>query len=301
MCSAEVRDLIEQAASFERAGDPSEAVARARLAVARARDSESHDAATWSLARSQQAERRWCEEIEARKRRYDAREAMAAGIVEPPSPVTVPKNPRRARWQPRSWSWHRKLVRAAATAAALAWLSVARTAHAEPPEPSHRVTVEYAPTTIGLQLFQERGVVPLVRFEGGPRYWWIEQGYTPTYGLLCPGPCTTSIAPGTYRLALARDGDPPVPARETISIAGPSKLHASYVDHSGERLAGLLVGVGGSTVGALMAITAMRATDVLDQPLMVSGIGVALGSLIAGGALASVNDEAHVTVDPKMP
>ncbi len=311
MSSLEVRDLLEQAASFERAGDLTEATARARLAVIRAKDPEAHDAATSALARLESAERRWRDEVARRQRAFEAREAREAGLRADPPPAS--KEPR-----PRFSQRRRSLLRAIAAPVALAAsLLLAENAAAEPSVAKSAtatpITIDYAPATSGLRLYQESGSAPFLHFEGGPRFWWVERGYAPTFGLLCQGPCTTTMAPGMYRLALGKEAAAPVPVRELISIERPSRLHASYIDRTGERTAGLLVGVGGGVIGALMSIVAVRTADVcnihgfchphtvFDEPLMVTGIGVAVGAIIGGGLLASQRDEAHLSVEPLKP
>jgi hypothetical protein len=61
-----VRNLLEEAAVFARAGDMTAAVARARDAVRASNDDASRDEATLALARFEAAERAWRSEIDAR-------------------------------------------------------------------------------------------------------------------------------------------------------------------------------------------------------------------------------------------
>jgi hypothetical protein len=98
MGSGEVRDLIEQAAVFARAGAPSEATARARLAVARATDPDSYEEATAALERFEADERRWREAIEARTRAPEERATNVARPVER-SPRIAPVTRRRGLWR----------------------------------------------------------------------------------------------------------------------------------------------------------------------------------------------------------
>ncbi len=83
--SFEVQELLEQAAAFARAHDPAGAASRARLALARASNEESRQAARFALDRLEAAERTWRKEITLRERAFAAREAREARVFEAPA------------------------------------------------------------------------------------------------------------------------------------------------------------------------------------------------------------------------
>lgn len=179
-----------------------------------------------------------------------------------------------------------------------------------PPTAAPEVRVQFAADAPGVTLLRPSGAVPVTRFGGWRHVHWIEQGLAPAWSPICTAPCATSVPSGTQRLALAKDGGPPVVAEETLTIRAPATIHGHYVDRSSERAAGAVVGIGGGLVGAILTLASVRAEDVcdvagdcyrrelVDGPMMVTGIGVLVGSVIAGSVLAAERDEAHVTIEP---
>jgi hypothetical protein len=156
-------------------------------------------------------------------------------------------------------------------------------------------------------------VVPVgygYRWHGWYRHgWYYGRGFAPSYAPICTGPCTARFAPGAYDFALERHGRL-VPTPGPTMITGPSVLHASYVDRSGLRVAGLIIGIGGIVAGTIMIFASVDRTDVcdangfcyedhtVDGPLLAGGIGVLIGSAIVGSVLAWQHDEANVQVLP---
>ena len=103
---SEVRSLLEQAATFERAGDIPEAVARARVALRVATDPESHDEARLALERLEVCERGWRAATEARRAAFLERERGADAYVA----NVRPDAPRNEEHAPAS-RWRRLLSR----------------------------------------------------------------------------------------------------------------------------------------------------------------------------------------------
>jgi hypothetical protein len=168
--------------------------------------------------------------------------------------------------------------------------------------------VRFAPDDPSLTLLSRAGVRPVARFVGGPYAGWYERGFAPAYTPLCTGPCRTRFVPGEYQLALSKYGRS-IPAPPVL-VDGPSVLHAEYADHSGLRVAGLVLGIAGTVGGVVMMSVAYHHETVCDDtgacysqgtvngPLMGGGIAVLVGSIVAGSILLSQRDQALITVTP---
>jgi hypothetical protein len=160
-----------------------------------------------------------------------------------------------------------------------------------------------------------RGTVPFERvgFYGHGWYrqgWYGQVGWASIYAPICNQPCATQLAPGAYHLALAKYGGPAVPAPEPVVINGPSTVHGNYIDRSGLRVAGWVIGIAGTVGGIVMVVASANNQNVCDTfgncynrektngPLLAGGIGVLLVSGIVGSVLAFQHDEAHITVEP---
>jgi len=130
------------------------------------------------------------------------------------------------------------------------------------------------------------------------------------YSPVCDGPCAVPISPGHYQLALSQDGGSLVPVHSSILIDGPAEIRGKYIDRSGTRTAGAIVGIGGMLTGVVMLAAAERNNEVCDGyghcysrdtingTLAAGGVGVILGSLIVGAVLISQHDEAIISVRP---
>jgi hypothetical protein len=172
--------------------------------------------------------------------------------------------------------------------------------------------VRFEPEEPDLQLLTMSGSVPVERFHPY-RHWWggrYSYGWAPEYTPVCDQACAVRLAPGPYRLALSKNGGPPVPAFGPALIQGPSLLRGSYSDRSGVRAAGWVIGIGGLVGGIVMIVASAEREDVCDAdgfcqreerangPLLAGGIGVLIASSIVGGVLASQRDEAHLSIEP---
>jgi hypothetical protein len=109
-------------------------------------------------------------------------------------------------------------------------------------------------------------------------------------------------------VALAKGDGRAVPTAEPLVVEGPTTVRGSYVDHSGLRLAGWLIGLGGAVGGVVMIIASANGPTVCDDAgychtqvdggLLAGGIGVVVATGIVGSILALQRDEAHITVEP---
>lgn len=143
-------------------------------------------------------------------------------------------------------------------------------------------------------------------------YYWgyraLYGGYAPVFSPVCRGGCTVSMEPGTYDLALEKDGR--VARAAPTFVPGNAKIHGNYVDRSGTRTTGVIVGVGGSIGGIVMMIASYhRHVDCdpngvcfehnsVNDALLGAGIGTLIGSVIVGSILGSIQDRAEITVTP---
>ena len=159
--------------------------------------------------------------------------------------------------------------------------------------------VSFEPDEPELALMMRTGEVPYHHVQRFRRVWYYERGFAPVYSPICDGPCATQLVPGAYHLALSKDGGRAVPAG-VVMLGGPSTIHASYDDHSGERLLGGIILVGGIIGGVVMIVASVDRpmSSGTDGPLLAGGLGVAVGSAILGTIFASRRDGAHVTVTP---
>jgi hypothetical protein len=180
-----------------------------------------------------------------------------------------------------------------------------------PPTAPPRADVRFDASEPGLRVLALGGEVPVSRVVGYRYGWWVEQGYAPVYSPICSPPCSARLVPSEYRLALAKNAGGAVPASEIVSIAGPSSVHAEYVDRSGLRVAGWVVGVVGTVAGAIMIGASSRGRELVcdsdgncfsretfDGGWLAGGIVLVVGSVVTGSILISRRDEAHVTVEP---
>jgi len=163
----------------------------------------------------------------------------------------------------------------------------------------------------GLQVLVPTGAAPVPQPVAYPYGGWYAQAFAPIYSRLCSAPCTAQLPVGMYRLAVAKPGGPPVAAPDPISIGGPSVVHADYVDRSGLRAAGWVIGLGGTIGGVVMISVATVDYHTIcygdgfcysygrvEGGLVAGGIGLIVGSAIAGSILATRRDEAHLVVTP---
>ncbi|HEX4338390.1 MAG TPA: hypothetical protein VH062_20935 [Polyangiaceae bacterium] len=177
-----------------------------------------------------------------------------------------------------------------------------------PPQAAEEIRFEPQPehTTL-LILSQEMPVYGYGYYRHG---WWAPyQGYARSYTPVCNGPCSARFAPGEYDLALQKGGRI-ARSHERIVITHPSVLRGEYVDRSGIRLAGIVIGVTGVVAGTVMMALSVHRNDICDSDgfcyyhqdvdggLLAGGVALAVGSAIAGSIMVWQRDEAVFSVAP---
>jgi hypothetical protein len=143
---------------------------------------------------------------------------------------------------------------------------------------------------------------------------WGGYGMAPYYGEMvtrayqpiCAAPCDASLLSGRHRFALSLNDGRPVNVPKAIDLSVDSVVEGRYVDKSRMRRAGWATFVAGAITGmALMFASIDYHSDpfygdqIRYRPMMYTGVGLFVGSIIAGSVLASQNDEAQVTVYPE--
>jgi hypothetical protein len=183
-------------------------------------------------------------------------------------------------------------------------------AQLRPPPPGEPAAqVRFEPDEPGLELLGATRTYQYAylgwRYRVRRRLGWVV-GYVP----ICDQACVTSFSLGPHHLALSKDGGPPAPSEDYVSIAGPSRLRASYVDRSAVRATGWVVGVAGVIGGVVMIASSGRRETVCDlngvcfrrstsnEGLLFGGIGVVFASAIVGGVLAAQGDTSRIHVEP---
>lgn len=177
-----------------------------------------------------------------------------------------------------------------------------------PAQAANEIRFEPEPRDTTLLILQQE--MPVYRFGYyGYGYWGPRRDIARSYAPVCTGPCSARFAPGEYELALAKGGHiARSPGR--LMITQPSTIKGEYLDRSGVRLAGVLIGVGGIVGGTIMMVLSVHRDDVCDDsglcyyhddvdgPLLAGGIALAIGGAIAGSIMAWQRDEAVFTVLP---
>jgi hypothetical protein len=121
-------------------------------------------------------------------------------------------------------------------------------------------------------------------------------------GPFCEPPCAMRLRPGTYRLALQREGEDPVgPVR--VRVEGTSVLRGEYVSRRGARIAGWVILTLHTIVGALSLGFAIRdhrrGSDVLFAPVHIGTSTVLLASGVGIGVpLITRRDRARIQAQP---
>jgi hypothetical protein len=174
---------------------------------------------------------------------------------------------------------------------------------APPPGPPP-TEVRFEPDEPDVTLFRMSDSVPVERLPRNDYERWVA-----LYSPVCDGPCTTHLAPGAYRLALAKGGRI-VPTRGPVIVAGPATLRAEYIDRTALRTTGLVIGVAGTVGGFIMVVASAQNGAVCDVngicvsrgmtnvPLLAVGVSVLVVSAVVGSILTFQHDGARITVEP---
>lgn len=166
---------------------------------------------------------------------------------------------------------------AASLVLALAWPGAASA------EPAGEAQVSLQGTPAGV-VFQRRSVAAHTGYGGDVM----------AYKDLCAAPCTASVPAGTQQLALRAPGGDSVVATPVVLPPGPSSVVGEYHSRSALRIMGW--SIAGAGVAGGIALMATDRGDV-GAPTY-AGIGVLVGGLVLGGALASWSDSATIRVVP---
>jgi hypothetical protein len=75
-----------------------------------------------------------------------------------------------------------------------------------------------------------------------------------SYSPICTAPCSASLEPGSYTLALALPGSAPRRAA-TLELAGGSTVQIQYESRMGVRIGGFVVAIGGGALGLGLMLT----------------------------------------------
>ncbi len=185
--------------------------------------------------------------------------------------------------------------------------SLGRVRRARPAQAAEEIRFEPEPQQATLLILSQE--MPVYHYGYYRHGWWAPyRGFARTYTPVCNGPCAARFAPGAYDLALEKGGRI-ARSRQPIVITRPSVLRGEYVDRSGLRVAGVVIGVGGLIGGTIMMIESVHRNDIcdanycyyhqdVDGPLLAGGIALAIGSAIAGSVLVWQRDEAVFSVLP---
>jgi hypothetical protein len=129
---------------------------------------------------------------------------------------------------------------------------------------------------------------------------------TRAYQPICSAPCDATLLSGSHRFALSLNEGRPVNVPQPIDLSVDSVVEGRYVDKSRMRKAGWATFVAGAITGmALMFASIDYHSDpyygdqIRYRPMMFTGVGLFVGSIIAGSVLAAQDDEAQVTVYPE--
>ncbi len=117
------------------------------------------------------------------------------------------------------------------------------------------------------------------------------------YEKICEGSCDVTFTPGQFQLALSRDEGPAIPVKGKVTLDGASDIQGSYESHSGMRIGGLLLTLGGTVVGTWMIVDAAINDGGTGGVLL--GSGVLVGGLAGGVYMMSVSDEASIRLVPR--
>ena len=102
------------------------------------------------------------------------------------------------------------------------------------------------------------------------------------FSKLCTAPCDAALPAGSYRFALAREGESPRTAKQVVNIRGDASLRADIVSRRDARTAGWVIG-GVGVGGGLAALLAGSNTNHLDEKNTLTAVGatsMVLGALI---------------------
>jgi hypothetical protein len=151
-------------------------------------------------------------------------------------------------------------------------------------------------------------LVPMLRGRSGATSLALVPTYTPVCSTM---PCEVRIAPGLHILAMSREGGTVVEAQHPVLLKGPSLISTTYTDRSGERAFGYVLAIASIVVGSGMMATSRKtaldcsgpantcsSSTATDGGMLVGGIVVFGGGLLAGSYIANLHDLVSFAVTP---
>ena len=130
----------------------------------------------------------------------------------------------------------------------------------------------------------------------------VTQAYQP----ICAAPCDATLLSGRHRFALSLNDGRPVNVPKALDLSVDSVVEGRYVDKSRMRKAGWATFVAGAVTGMALMFASINyhadpfyGDQIRYRPMMFTGVGLFVGSIITGSVLASQNDEAQVIVYPE--
>jgi len=134
----------------------------------------------------------------------------------------------------------------------------------------------------------------------------VGTAYIDQFSVLCNAPCDIEIAEGTYQLGVAQDDERAVRAGAPILLSGDTTLDLHYNDHTGTRVAGWLMLIGGNVLGGALMVLSIDAgpTDCsfgscrnsLSMPVLIGGAVISTVASIVSIFLIGKSDSAEVEV-----
>jgi hypothetical protein len=198
------------------------------------------------------------------------------------------------------------LHRLAGVLAAPAFLFFSLPAHAYGPEPGPDVHVDAEDP--GLQVWDRTSAVAVVPTRVGRS---MENVSSPVYVPICTAPCDTTLRPGIHHLGVSlRDGEV-LETDADVTIAGPSRVTATYHDRSAVRGLGFVTLFGSELGGVALLLAAPKvpscgsngpgeycATTAPDPGWMAASLSM----IVVGGLLSlpllMTHDGAEVAISP---
>jgi hypothetical protein len=185
-----------------------------------------------------------------------------------------------------------------------AWLPTVETIASTPAEAQDRATDSTRPPPAGPNVVR----VHLVANEANIQFWLRD--VTPgrstgprvetmadshSAAASCAAPCDVFVAPGDYRVALARIGGKAVDNDRVVEVRGPTAIAGTYQSHSAERAAGVTLLSALLSVGLLIAAVGSHQSTTTTSCTTLPGVVACLphtttesdGGLIAGGLVVA--------------
>lgn len=128
-----------------------------------------------------------------------------------------------------------------------------------------------------------------------------------TFETVCIAPCRAELPEGRIQLGVGPSDRNLIKAKQVVDITGDGVVYGSYVDRTGLRIAGVVIGAAGLLAASVLA-TAGLAASVSDSTTtelgdvdggLMAAAGVTTGlSIIIGGAMILTNDHAEISYQP---